>query len=281
MREAPISGKDYVAGTKFEGVIASHLICCSMHRMGSLLKLIVIGGVLTAVSLPTGASGGGNGDDDQYVLAVSWQPAFCEQRPNKPECQSQTPDRFYASHFTLHGLWPQPRGKVYCNVDPAQVRLDKDRQWPALPALVLAPATRGELDTVMPGSRSGLARHEWVKHGSCYDGASAERYFADSLRLLRQLNASVVRDLFAGHVGRQLAQAQILDAFDAAFGAGASTALEITCKSDGARRLISELKLALKGPIGPAVDLGPLLRAAPPAGGGCAGGGIVDPVGLQ
>src|SRR3546814_10932851 len=55
---------------------------------------------------------------DFFVLAVSWQPAFCETRPAKPECVTQDEDRFDASHFALHGLWPQPRGNVYCGVEP-------------------------------------------------------------------------------------------------------------------------------------------------------------------
>src|SRR3546814_1497468 len=44
---------------------------------------------------------------DFFVLAVSWQPAFCETRPAKPECVTQDEDRFDASHFALHGLWPR------------------------------------------------------------------------------------------------------------------------------------------------------------------------------
>src|SRR3546814_5265076 len=55
---------------------------------------------------------------DFFVLAVSWQPAFCETRPAKPECVTQDEDRFDASHFALHGLWPQPRGNVSCGVEP-------------------------------------------------------------------------------------------------------------------------------------------------------------------
>jgi len=49
----------------------------------------------------------------EYVLAVSWQPAFCETRPRLPECRSQTADRFDATNFTLHGLWPRPRSRAY------------------------------------------------------------------------------------------------------------------------------------------------------------------------
>jgi ribonuclease T2 len=31
------------------------------------------------------------GQGDSYVFAVSWQPAFCEQHPNKPECSVTDP----------------------------------------------------------------------------------------------------------------------------------------------------------------------------------------------
>ena len=53
-------------------------------------------------------------------LAIGWQAAFCETRPSKRECANARPnDRFDATHFTLHGLWPQPRRRAYCGVDEA------------------------------------------------------------------------------------------------------------------------------------------------------------------
>ena len=69
----------------------------------------------------------------QYVLAVNWQLAFCETRSRLPECRSQTEDRFDASHFTLHGLWPQPRSKAYCGVAKTDIAKDKKRRWRDLP----------------------------------------------------------------------------------------------------------------------------------------------------
>ena len=44
----------------------------------------------------------------EYVLAASWQPAFCATSAGqgKAECVSQTADRFDATHFSIHGLWP-------------------------------------------------------------------------------------------------------------------------------------------------------------------------------
>ncbi len=57
-----------------------------------------------------------SGPKPRYTLAVSWQPAFCEARTRTPECRSQTPGRFDASHFSLHGLWPEPYENVFCGV---------------------------------------------------------------------------------------------------------------------------------------------------------------------
>jgi ribonuclease T2 len=47
-------------------------------------------------------------DSIEYVLAASWQPAFCitPAGADKAECVSQTRDRFDATHFSIHGLWP-------------------------------------------------------------------------------------------------------------------------------------------------------------------------------
>ena len=61
------------------------------------------------------------------LLAASWQPAFCEQRPDRPECASQTATRYDANHFALHGLWPGPRNNSYCNIN--KIGIATDRGW--------------------------------------------------------------------------------------------------------------------------------------------------------
>ncbi|WP_155889409.1 ribonuclease T2 family protein [Cucumibacter marinus] len=213
------------------------------------------------------------------VLAVSWQPAFCETAPGKPECQNQNPDRFEADHFALHGLWPGERGTEYCGVNEANETADRRGQWDRLPAPSLTTATARELETVMPGTRSALERHEWIKHGTCY-GGGAELYFADSLALLAALNESGVRDLFAGSIGSTLQADDIRAAFDAAFGDGTGDRVTVECEDDGDRRLVVELRLALTGSIGAPPALGALLRAGPTRSRGCPQG-IVDAVGLQ
>jgi len=241
--------------------------CAPMHRL--LAAAVLVLAVLVGVG-PAAAA-------EFLVLAVSWQPAFCETRPEKPECTSQTEDRFDASHFALHGLWPQPRENVYCDVPAAVRNLDEAGRWQALPALALTEATRAALDRMMPGSRSALDRHEWIKHGSCYS-ADAERYFADSLRLLDELNRSAVRDLFTGAIGEALSARDIRAAFDEAFGDGAGRRVHVACRRVGFRRLIVELTVNLAGPITADRGLATLLRDAPVHYEGCPAG-IVDRVG--
>lgn len=215
------------------------------------------------------------------LLAISWQPAFCERMSGKAECRSQTEDRFDASHFALHGLWPQPRGKEYCGgVSDADRQADGASQtWENISAPRLSAATRAALDEVMPGTQSALDRHEWIKHGTCY-GGDAEDYFAESLRLMAAINASPVHTLLSARIGATVTLAEIRAAFDAGFGAGAGERVRISCSRDGDRRLIGELTIGLEGEITAESDVGALIRAAPATDGGC-DEGIVDRVGLQ
>ena len=225
-------------------------------------------------------TGGSRGKKQNYILAVSWQPAFCEAHSSKPECASQSGDRFDASHFTLHGLWPQPRTNVYCNVAPNLVEKDKAKNWGNLPALELEETTRAELNKVMPGSQSELHRHEWIKHGTCYHNQTAEDYYQDSLKIMGELNASAVRNLFADNVGKQITSNQIQKAFDQSFGEGAGEKIKISCKQDGHRRLITEITIALQGKLDTLPVKQAMLLASNANNTGC-NTGIVDPVGFQ
>lgn len=218
-------------------------------------------------------------NEPRYVLAASWQPAFCETRPRKPECRSQTETLFDARYFSLHGLWPQPRANIYCGVSARDRQADKRGRWDRLPALRLSPETRAELDEVMPGTQSLLQRHEWIKHGTCHDG-DAEDYYRDSLRLMAALNASGVQDLFEASIGKRLSAQAVRAAFDAAFGPGAGARVKLSCVGDGGRRLIREITIGLKGALDEEARFADLILAAPPTSPGCPGG-IVDPVGLQ
>lgn len=216
-------------------------------------------------------------DQRENVLAVSWQPAFCEMHRRKPECRGQSPQRFDATNLTLHGLWPQPRSLEYCGVDPELVQIDEDGKWDLLPRVELDAAVQDELAQAMPGTRSMLDRHEWIRHGRCYS-ATADEYFKDSLALLAELNASSVRTLLASRTGRRLSLAQLRSAVDSAFGAGAGDRVAMDCDRVGSRTLVTGLRLNLMGDIAPKSGLAELLAGARPVGESC-NEGIVDPAG--
>ena len=215
-----------------------------------------------------------------YVLAISWQPAFCEGNARKRECRSQTGSRFDATHFTLHGLWPQPGTNIYCGVSEAERRAATEGRWRDLPRLPLSLATERQLSEVMPGGQSYLDRYEWVKHGTCHPARDPETYYRDSLRLMAAINESPVRDLFAASIGRELTVSEIRARFDEAFGPGAGERVRLACRDDGRRRLIAELTIGLRGDVSGETAVSDLILASPPTDEGCPGG-IVDPVGLQ
>jgi len=222
----------------------------------------------------------GSSNTYDYILAVSWQPAFCEQRPNKPECRSQRAGRFDANYFTLHGLWPQPKENTYCGVSKSIISTDKSGRWHRLPKLNLSKSLRDELESKMPGFRSKLHRHEWYKHGTCMQGVSPETYFRVSLGLLDQLNGSRVRELVVGNLNRNLKFNEFENVFQQAFGRDAGQRFILDCYRDDGRRIIHEFKLSIRGDLENEGHLPSLLSAGQKVGRSCPGG-IVDPVGLQ
>jgi ribonuclease T2 len=215
-----------------------------------------------------------------YVLSVSWQPAFCETKGDKAECATQTPNRFDATHFTLHGLWPQPRRNAYCDVPPEMSLADKNGDWDQLPEPKLSDATRQKLSQVMPGTQSNLERHEWIKHGTCFHADSADEYFSRAIALMDQLNASKAQGLFASNVGGEITGKAIRDAFDESFGEGAGDRVRVSCKRIRGRNLIMELTIGLAGEIGDEPSLANLIAGSAATDPGCPGG-AVDTVGTH
>ncbi|CBE67890.1 MAG: ribonuclease T [Candidatus Methylomirabilis oxygeniifera] len=218
---------------------------------------------------------------EQYVLAISWQPAFCETKPDKTECKTQTSGRFDADHFALHGLWPQPKGNIFCGVSTADRVHSEQGKWDKLPEPDLSAETRARLSEAMPGTASNLQRHEFTKHGTCFPG-NADSYFGVSLALLQQINASRLRDLMATHIGATVSSADITREFEQSFGAGAGAALGVHCVDDqnSHRTLIGEIRVNLKGTLKETTRLQDVLDRSMRAVSDCSKG-IVDPVGLN
>jgi ribonuclease T2 len=210
----------------------------------------------------------------QYVLAISWEPAFCEGAGGKPECRSQSASRADASRFSLHGLWPDDE---YCDVSARDRNADKDGDWDSLPRVDLSGATKAGLDRAMPGTQSRLERHEWLKHGTC-SGVSADAYFGRAVLFLDTINKSAVGSLFASRLGKRVDGDELRTAFDTAFGRGAGDRVRIACSQDDDRRLISEITIGLRGDVMGAGSIAELTAASRPTDPGC-NGGIVDRVG--
>ena len=249
------------------------------QRIGTAILAFV-----AAVMAPQMAAAQEKGGKTEFILAASWQPSFCERQSKKPECRDQTAARFDAGHFSLHGLWPMR--KTYCGVAEEAKVLDKKSDWNALPAVGLSPDLNQLLGRVMPGTRSGLDRHEWIKHGSCMSMTS-DAYFGAAVDLLEALNTSAVGTLFTEHVGQPLTAEAIKAAFNQSFGAGAGDRVKMRCVKDGDRRVISGLTIGLgnlsalqAGSDAAPVPLGKLILAAGTTKFGCPEG-VVDAAGLQ
>jgi ribonuclease T2 len=239
------------------------------------MRLAVVAVAAATVGSVAAAADGGR---TRLILAASWQPAFCQSNQRKAECASQTSDRFDATNFSLHGLWPMREN--YCGVSEDLRAADKGGSWSALPAVTLSDVSKAALDKAMPGTQSGLERHEWLKHGTC-TGMSADDYFATAVRLVGELNASAVRDLFASSIGRTLTSQDIKAAFDKSFGAGAGDRVKMSCRRAGQNRVISELTIGLseKATTDDGAGLGDLIQGAGRTSFGC-NEGIVDAAGL-
>jgi len=176
----------------------------------------------------------------QALLVLSWHNAFCETHRRQTECQN--PKKSDKGHLVLHGLWPQPRNNVYCNVPQKLIAKDKHHQWKALPNIDIEESTLELMDSYMPGYLSRLHKHEWLKHGTCY-GTSADKYYHDALTMAQEVDRSAVGKLFRTHVGRRITLSQIRTAFDHAFGKGAGQRVELKCQGG----LITELWIHVGG----------------------------------
>lgn len=248
-------------------------------------------------AVPAGGQAAGNGptqaqerpggeESVDNVLAVSWQPAFCETSAGRrtKECRNLGAGDSgpFTRGFSLHGLWPQPRGTEWCT-PRARAQKGPASRSARMRRLDISPAVLAELSEVMAGTQSAFQRYQFYKHGSCYnDPAGVDGYWRDAISLMRQLNRSAVARLFAENIGTSLSPDAVRAAFDEAFGPGAGERVRFDCYDDDGRRLYLEMRIALRGRIEPETRLSELILAAPPSrsGDGCRGA-RVDPAGNQ
>ncbi len=176
------------------------------------------------------------GEEDSYVFAVSWQPAFCEGHSDKPECKVDDPNSYQAKNFTLHGLWPNKNscGTNYgfCGEYKSAVRPFCDFNPVPMNANTLK-----ELEGVMPSAAYGscLQRHEWYKHGTCQTEWGADGYFEHAIHLLADFNGDPGQGMAAfmtANLGKRVDVAQLNETVDQLFGDGAHLRMQYSCNRD-------------------------------------------------
>ncbi|WP_212524900.1 ribonuclease T2 [Actibacterium sp. MT2.3-13A] len=181
--------------------------------------------LLLSVSLAR-AEGEEAGDFDYYILSLSWSPTWCVQEGaarNAPQC-----DEDADFGWILHGLWPQ-----YAEGWPSFCRSPQRDPSRA--------ATRAMADIM--GS-SGLAWHQWKKHGRC-SGLPAEDYFDAARRAFEAVNRPEVFRRLDRAV--RLPAAVVEEAFLQANPDWEPDMLTVTCKSGR----IQEARLCLTRDLRP------------------------------
>ncbi|MBD3807451.1 MAG: ribonuclease T [Epsilonproteobacteria bacterium] len=162
---------------------------------------------------------------NRAVLSMSMQNVFCQMHTNKKECQIDN-----KKILTLHGLWPQPANRQYCNVNKKIIGADKNHQWYRLPDVKMDHRTKEELVTVMPGVISELHKHEWYKHGTC-SNLDSDEYFTRSISYFKQFENSKAGRLIYSKRGSMLYIDELRKSFDESFGNESSKKVEMICKN--------------------------------------------------
>lgn len=123
------------------------------------------------------ADGERAGEFDYYVMSLSWSPTWCAiegDRRNSDQCDAR-----HDHGFILHGLWPQ-----------------YESGWPSFcntPERNPSRADTAAMADIM--GTSGLAWHQWNKHGRC-SGLSSDDYYDLSREAYGRINRpDVLRQL--------------------------------------------------------------------------------------
>lgn len=209
-----------------------------------MIKILILA---MLVSLFSGCDAKESRVSTDNLLALSWQKSFCKLNRHKRECKNIKKNSFEASNFVLHGLWPQPKSKKYCK-GKKKARVENELYK--------------RLKVVMPGTRSGLHKHEWKKHGTCY-GLDVDEYYEDSIKVLEEVNKTPLREFFIKNQGKTITKEQLNKQFKY------PRKVQMVCK----KGLVTELRFALKGEIKKS-NLSQLLKEAKPLRGGCKKGKI-------
>ena len=147
---------------------------------------------------------------DSYMLAITWQPGFCEHVPyngKKPECDAMNSGALAAKTLSLHGLWPNKKecGTRYGSCDGAPFALTKE--------------TIDQVAPWMPNFyfERTFGAYEWNKHGKC-QALPPDEYFIKAVSAVRVVNDSEVGKIVLGNVGKSFRVGDFFDRVKARYG---------------------------------------------------------------
>jgi ribonuclease T2 len=164
-------GRTVVQFLVFSGKSNSHI-----GAISRLLKpLLLLACALNAASRPALAQR--SGEFDYYIVSLSWSPSWCAADASRDNAEQCDPDKDFG--FIMHGLWPQ-----------------YERGWPSFCKTTARDPSRRqtrEMEDIM-GS-SGLAWHQWKKHGRC-TGLTAKDYYKITRRAFESISRpQILRDI--------------------------------------------------------------------------------------
>ncbi|OWZ12116.1 hypothetical protein PHMEG_00014767 [Phytophthora megakarya] len=176
---------------------------------------------------------------DMYILAQSWQPAFCFGKEQQyTGCRA--PQIYWRTHLTLHGLWPELAGSQppsFCSTEA----FDADKIERELGIDTLHHTARRHhfcsteafdadkierelgIDTLhqyWPDVKYSEAspqyadfwKHEWMRHGTC-SGLKQVDYFTHTINLERNQTLAPTPQFVQDNVGQHVDVKKLREAF--------------------------------------------------------------------
>jgi ribonuclease T2 len=191
---------------------------------------------------------------DSYVLAITWQPGFCEHanyKGKKPECDAMNGGTLPAKNLSLHGLWPNKKecGTNYGSCSGQPFALSKD--------------TIEKVAPWMPNFfyERTFGAYEWNKHGKC-QSLPPDEYFIKAVSAVRVVNDSEVGKIVLGNTGKSFRVSEFFDRVKARYGDKVASTITLVCTQ---KKYLQEIRVSLALDFATDRDLPQMVANAKPA----------------
>ncbi|HEX8405005.1 MAG TPA: ribonuclease I [Duganella sp.] len=171
---------------------------------------------------------------DSYVLAITWQPGFCEHvkyNGKKPECDAMNGGTLMAKNLNLHGLWPNKKecGTNYGSCQGEQFSLKQET-----------------IDKVAPWMPNffyerTFGAYEWNKHGKC-QALPPDEYFIKAVSAVQVVNDSEVGKIVLGSVGGSFRVNDFFSRVKERYGDQVAGSISLICTK---RKYLQEIRVSL------------------------------------